>query len=103
MTYHGYLGVQSRGVIALPAEVRRRMHLDEAGAQLELTERPDGVFELRPSLPVPAEQRWFWTQRWQERERAVDAHVAAGEVTVHEDTDAFLDHLDTLADEPSDA
>lgn len=99
MVYHGYVGVQSRGVIALPAEVRRRMHLDEAGAQLELTERPDGVLELRPSLPVPAEQRWFWTQHWQERERAVDAHVAAGEVGVHEDANAFLEHLDQLGAE----
>jgi hypothetical protein len=29
-------------------------------------------------------------------EKAVDAHVAAGEVTVHADGDAFLDHLDKL-------
>ena len=99
MGYHGYVGVQSRGVIALPAEVRRRLHLDEAGAQVELTERPDGVLELRPSLPIPADQRWLWTQRWQDRERVVDAHVSAGEVTAHEDIDAFLDHLESLGDE----
>ena len=49
------------GVVALPAEVRRRLHLDEPGAQVEITERDDGVLELRPSLPVPADQRWFWT------------------------------------------
>ena len=103
MGYHGYVGVQSRGVIALPAEVRRRLHLDEAGAQVELVERPDGVLELRPSLPVPADQRWFWTQRWQERERAVDAHVSAGEVAVHESSDAFLEHLDALRDETAGA
>ena len=29
-------------------------------------------------------------------QNAVDAHVAAGEVTVHADGDAFLDHLDKL-------
>ena len=29
-------------------------------------------------------------------QNAVDAHVAAGEVTVHTDGDAFLDHLDKL-------
>lgn len=29
-------------------------------------------------------------------EKAVDAHVAAGEVTVHADGDAFLDYLDEL-------
>lgn len=91
-----YVGVQARGVITLPTDIRRRMHLDEPGAQLELTERPDGVLELRAALPVPADQHWFWTQRWQEREREVDEHVATGQVAVHESTEAFLDHLDSL-------
>jgi AbrB family looped-hinge helix DNA binding protein len=99
MAFHGYVGVQGRGVVALPAEVRRRLHLDEPGAQVEITERDDGVLELRPALPVPADQRWFWTDRWQEREREVDAQVAAGEVTVHKDGKALLDHLDQLDDE----
>lgn len=95
---HRYLGVQGRGTIALPADVRRRLHLDEPGAQLEMTERADGVIELRPALPVPADQRWFWTERWQEREREVDDQVAAGHVTVFESTEDFLLHLDELAD-----
>lgn len=96
MTYRGYVAVQARGVVALPAEVRRRLHLDEPGAQVEITEREDGVLELRPTLPVDAGQRWFWTQQRQEREREVDAHVAAGEISVHADGDALLDHLDTV-------
>jgi AbrB family looped-hinge helix DNA binding protein len=96
MAFHGYVGVQSRGVVALPADVRRRLHLDEPGAQVEIIERDDGVLELRPSLPVPADQRWFWTDRWQEREREVDDHVAAHRVTVHEDGSALLEYLDQL-------
>ncbi len=95
--FHGYVGVQRRGVIALPAEVRQRLHLDEPGAQLEVTERADGVLELRPALPVPADQAWFWTEHWQSREREVDAHVAAGRVDVHEDIDDFLAHVDDVA------
>ena len=59
MGFHGYVGVQGRGVVALPAEVRRRLHLDQPGAQVEITEREDGVLELRPSLPIPADQHWF--------------------------------------------
>jgi bifunctional DNA-binding transcriptional regulator/antitoxin component of YhaV-PrlF toxin-antitoxin module len=94
--WHGYLGVQQRGVIALPAELRRRLHLDEPGAQVEVTERPDGVLELRAALPVPADQAWFWTEQWQQREREVDEHVAAGQLTVHESTEDFLAHLDAL-------
>ena len=93
---HRYLGVQGRGTIALPADVRRRLHMDQPGAQLEMTERADGVIELRAALPVPADQRWFWAERWQEREREVDKHVAAGRVAVHESTEDFLSHLDEL-------
>jgi bifunctional DNA-binding transcriptional regulator/antitoxin component of YhaV-PrlF toxin-antitoxin module len=82
--------------VALPAEVRRRLHLDEPGAQVEIVERSDGVLELRPALPIAADQRWFWTERWQQREREVDSHVAAGEVAVHNDGDALLEHLGQL-------
>lgn len=60
-------------------------------------ERDDGVIELRAVLPVDAAQHWFWTERWQEREREVDEHVTAGRVQVHDDVDALLSHLDDVA------
>ena len=47
---HGYVGVQSRGVIALPREPRKRTHLDQPGAQVETIERDDCV--LAPSSEV---------------------------------------------------
>lgn len=102
MAFHGFVAVQRSGVVAQPAEVCRRLHLDESGAPVEITEREDGVLELRPSLPIPADQRWFWQDRWQQREKEVDEHMAAGRVTVHDDGDALLDHLDAQA-QPEDA
>lgn len=104
MGYHGYVALQGRGVVALPAELRRRLGLDTEGAQMEVTEREDGVIELRPSIPVPADQAWFWTARWQEREREVDALAAGGKVATDESTDEFLAALDDLAEasDPSD-
>jgi bifunctional DNA-binding transcriptional regulator/antitoxin component of YhaV-PrlF toxin-antitoxin module len=96
MSYHGYVAVQARGVVALPAELRRRLNLDIDGAQMEITERPDGVLELRPTVPVPADQVWFWTDRWQQREREVDEHVAAGRVVTSESTEDFLADLDAI-------
>ncbi|MEK6719086.1 MAG: AbrB/MazE/SpoVT family DNA-binding domain-containing protein [Chloroflexota bacterium] len=89
-----YVTVQSRGTVALPAELRRRLHLDEPGAQIQIVEGDDGRVELRPVLPVPADQRWFWTERWQAMEHEVDDHVAAGRVTVVDGPDALFDHLD---------
>jgi bifunctional DNA-binding transcriptional regulator/antitoxin component of YhaV-PrlF toxin-antitoxin module len=99
MAYHGYVALQGRGVVSLPIELRRRLGLDAEGVQMEVTEREDGVIELRPAVPVPAGQAWFWTDRWQQREREVDAYISAGRVTSHPSTEDFLSALDTLADE----
>lgn len=91
--YHGFVTMQSRGVVAMPRELRKRLHLDDPGAQLELTEREDGVIELRAQMAVPVTQSWFWAENWQQREREAEADVAAGRYTTHEDVDSFLDAL----------
>jgi hypothetical protein len=100
MTPRTYLNLQGRGLLALPRDLRRRHHLDEPGAQVEIVERADGVIELHPHIAVSAGQAWFWSERWQQLEREVDEHVAAGEVATHETSDEFLAHLDRL--EPAD-
>jgi bifunctional DNA-binding transcriptional regulator/antitoxin component of YhaV-PrlF toxin-antitoxin module len=89
-----HLMMQQRGVLTLPAELRKRHHLDEAGAQMRVVERDDGVIELHPQLPVPADQVWFWSQRWQRMEGEADADIADGRVAVFEDVDSFLADLD---------
>jgi bifunctional DNA-binding transcriptional regulator/antitoxin component of YhaV-PrlF toxin-antitoxin module len=92
-----FVSVQSRGTVALPVELRRRLHLDEPGAQLQIVEQEDGRIELQPVLPVPADQRWFWSDRWQAMEHEVDEHIAAGRVTVAEGPDELFEHLDAIA------
>jgi len=89
------LTVQSRGTVALPADLRRRLHLDQADAQIKLIEREDGRIELVPVVAVPADQAWFWTDRWQAMEREADGDVAAGRVTVVEGPDELIEHLDS--------
>ena len=91
-----FVAVQSRGTIALPAALRRRLHLDQPGAQVELLESDDGRIELRPLLAIRADQAWFWTDRWQAMEREVDADVAAGRVTTADGPDEFFDQLDRV-------
>jgi bifunctional DNA-binding transcriptional regulator/antitoxin component of YhaV-PrlF toxin-antitoxin module len=87
------VSVQSRGTIALPAELRRRHHLDEPGAQVRIIEREDGSIELQPMLPIPADQAWFWTERWQAMEREADEDIAAERVTTYDSTEEFIAHL----------
>ena len=91
-----YVGLQSRGVFALPADVRKRHRLDEPGAQVRVVERDDGVIELHPQVAIPADQTWFWTERWQEMEAEADADIAARRLTRHASGEALLEHLDGL-------
>ncbi len=91
-TYH--VSVQSRGTIAIPADLRRRMHLDEPGAQVQIIEHTNGRVELQPMLPIPADQRWFWTEKWQAMEREADEDIAAGRVSGAMDIDEFFESLE---------
>lgn len=47
-------------------------------------------------LAVPTSAAWFWTEERRRREREVDAHVVADEVTLFDDVEDFLHHLDSL-------
>lgn len=85
--------VQRRGTLTLPAELRRRLGL-ERGTQVELTERADGVIELRPVISVPADQAWFWTERWQRLEQEVDEHVERREVMESDGIDEMFADVD---------
>jgi len=93
--YHGFLTFQSRGVVAFPADLRSRLMADVPGVQLEVTELEDGVFVIRPVVPVPADQQWFWTERWQAMEREADADIAAGRTVRFDNVKDFLAALDT--------
>ena len=81
--YHGFVGVQGRGLVALPAVLRRRYGLDQPGAQVEITERADGVLEIRPIAAIPATQSWFWTDEWQARELEIGRASCRERVSYH--------------------
>lgn len=104
--YHGFIAVQGRGTVALPAELRRKYRLDEAGAQIEMTEREDGVIELRPTLPVAVDEMWFWTERHQAAEQEAEEDLAAGRYRTFDTAEEFLADLEGLMrpdDEPADS
>jgi len=89
-----HIAMQQRGVLTLPSELRKRHHLDEPGAQVRVVERDDGVIELHAELPVPADQVWFWSQRWQRMEREADDDVTAGRIAQFDDVEDLLADLD---------
>jgi AbrB family looped-hinge helix DNA binding protein len=89
-----FVTVQSRGLIAIPTSIRRHFGLDKPGAQVEVIER-EGEIVLRPHVAVPADQAWFWTERWQKMELEADEAIVAGRVVVTNDVDELLADLDS--------
>lgn len=99
MSNSQFITMQARGLLALPRGIRQRHGLDEPGAQVAVVEREDGVIELHPHVAVPADQVWFWSERWQQMEREVDQHVELAEVRRFDSTDEFLESLDQAVPE----
>ena len=64
--------------VKLPDVVTRRLRIRE-GAKLEVLVSGDGIF-LIPSKRIPKEQRYFYTEEWQAKEREADESIARGEV-----------------------
>ena len=83
--------VRSRGQITLPREIREALHVEEGDDVAFVVEA--GQVTMRGLKSVPAEQSWFWTDSWQAGEREASEQVAAGEGTVYDNGDAFLDSL----------
>ena len=91
---HNFITVQNRGLIAIPPEIRRRFGLEKPGALLEIIER-EGEIALRPHIPIPADQAWFWSKRWQKMEGKVDEAISIGLVKQFIDAEEFLSDLDS--------
>ncbi len=79
------------GSVLLPKEIREDL---DANALFEVEQRPDGVIEFRPYGTADPDQRWFWSERWQQMEREADDDYAAGRWKRFDDVESFLAELD---------
>lgn len=59
-----------------------------------MTERDDGVLELRPVVPIPIDQAWFWSKRWQKMEREAERDIEQGKIKRFDSADDFVAELD---------
>lgn len=84
--------MNERGTVTIPRQLRRR---GPPGDLFEVVLRDDGVYELRPQVPVDASQAWFWSERWQRMEHEVGAEIARGRVRTFDDVESFLADLDS--------
>ena len=89
------LTVHSRGTFVLPADVRRRHHLDRPDAQIRLIEQDDGRSEIVP-VDRSRGSGVVLERAWQAMEREAEADIAAGRTTTVEGLEGLLEHLDSI-------
>jgi AbrB family looped-hinge helix DNA binding protein len=76
--------VKPKGQITLPPEIRRALGVSE-GDTLSFNLRADGTVVLESVKVVPADQAYFWSDRWQKMEREAEADLAAGNFETYPD------------------
>ena len=90
--------LRPKGQLTIPSEVRQSLGVRE-GDDLAFYLNDQGQMVVARLQVIPPDQAWFWSERWQQMERQVDAEIAAGQLREFENIQDFIRYLD----EPEDA
>jgi antitoxin MazE len=86
-----YSKVTRHGQITLPAEIRKKLGIEE-GDLIEI-EVKDEQAVLIPKKLVDKNQSYFWTKEWQEAEREADRDIKTGRIKVFQSVDELIKDL----------
>jgi AbrB family looped-hinge helix DNA binding protein len=86
-----YSKVTRHGQITLPAEIRKKLGIEE-GDLIEI-EVKDEQAVLIPKKLVDKNQSYFWTKEWQEAEREADKDIKEGRIKVFQSVDELIKDL----------
>ncbi|MCR4429562.1 MAG: AbrB/MazE/SpoVT family DNA-binding domain-containing protein [Tepidanaerobacteraceae bacterium] len=85
--------LRERSQITLPAEIIKKMRL-APGDTLEITIEDDKIV-IKPVLIVDRSQAWFWSKKWQEKEKEVEEDIKAGRVYHAKDINDLIKQLES--------
>lgn len=94
--------LRAKGQVTLPPEVRQELGVGE-GDDLAFYLNEQGQIVVARLQVIPPDQAWFWSRRWQQMERAVDAEIASGQMQTFDGVEELIESLDTAAGQAPDA
>ncbi len=89
--------LRTKGQVTLPSEVRKLLSADE-GDDLIFRIDENGQVIVEKALTIPADQAWFWTERWQKMEREAQADIDSGRVHRYPKVDDAISSLEKTDD-----
>ena len=71
--------IRGHGQITIPKKIRDLFDLKD-GDVLVIEEQADGIL-IKPRKLLDPSQAWFWSEEWQEKERAAAEDIRTGDVS----------------------
>lgn len=87
------LTIRKRGQVTLPKSFIERFGLEE-GDSLELEVNNKGEVIVVPMVQVPASQKWFWENEWQQGEQEAEEDIKAGRVRKFDNVNDLIADLE---------
>jgi len=85
--------VRKKAQLTLPLSVRQELGVEE-GDYMEVQVR-NGEIVLKLKRLIDKDQAWFWTERWQEGEKAAEEDIRYGRIHDFPDAASAVGHLHT--------
>jgi antitoxin MazE len=92
--------VRAKGQVTIPNQVREVLQVEEGDGLIFYVK--EGRVMVEREQTVDPEQAWFWSERWQEMERAAQADIDSGLVRQYHSVDEALDALSGQAGDAED-
>jgi antitoxin MazE len=89
--------LRTKGQVTLPRKVRQILSASE-GDDLIFRVEDNGQIVIEKAITIPADQAWFWTERWQRMEMEAQADIDSGRVRHFPDVDEALEKLENAGD-----
>lgn len=71
--------IRGHGQITIPKKIRDLFNLKD-GDVLVIEEQEDGIL-MKPRKLLDPSQAWFWSEEWQEKERAAAEDIKEGRIS----------------------
>lgn len=85
--------LRERSQITLPAEIVKKLKL-HPGDNLDVFVEDDKII-VKPVLIIDRSQAWFWSQKWQEKEREVEEDIKNKKIHKAKDVDELIKKLES--------
>ena len=89
--------LRTKGQVTVPSKVRKLLNASE-GDDLIFRVTEDGQVYIERAITIPADQAWFWSERWQRMEQEAQADIESGRLTRFSDVDDALIGLENPED-----